>query len=402
MKTVGIVAEYNPFHNGHKYHIEEAKRVSGADRAVVIMSGSFVQRGEPACEDKFVRAGWAVDNGADAVIELPDVFSVSCAERFASGAIRIMRGTGIIDCICFGSETGDAALLRKAAEAAPDKDAFTEAIGSGLSYPKALAESGMPGLAPNDILGAEYIRAAKKHFPGLESYAVRRIGSGYGETALGGEFSSANAIRRALSLCGKNEKMSPSVFDGLMLALPKNVLADISESISNGTFITDPDALSEAILYRFRSMSEDEIMSLPEVSEGLENLFIRHSLDSFGLSDMLASVKSKRYTMARLKRICIYALLGIDSELQDAAAADDEALYVRVLSVKKGSAGIIEKIQNNANVPVIVRSADRNALPPLARRVERVSALAHRVRALGRTYDVAVVEDHSHRLIVRE
>lgn len=402
MKTVGIVAEYNPFHNGHKYHIEEARRISGADRVIVIMSGSFVQRGEPACADKFTRAAWAIDNGADAVIELPDLFSVSCAERFASGAIRILHGTGIVDSLCFGSESGDVCELEKIAAKTPDRAIFAEAIGSGLSYPRALSEAGAAGLSPNDILGAEYIRAAKKCFPELELYAVKRRGGGYGDVALGGEFSSARSIRNALSLCRADAKMSPAVFDGLTLALPRNVLDGISEAVTDGAFIVDPDALSEAILYRFRSMSESEIRSLPEVAEGLENLFFKHSRDSQSVSEMLSSVKSKRYTMARLKRICIYALLGIGSELQDEAAVNDEALYARVIAVRKQSADLIEKMRGNSKIPVIVRSADREQLPPLARKVEKISSLAHRIRVLGQSYEKSALEDSSFRLIVRE
>ena len=400
MKTVGIVAEYNPFHNGHRYHIEEARRVACADRVVVIMSGSFVQRGEPACADKFKRAEWAIAGGADAVIELPDVFSLSCAERFASGAVRILSGTGIVDCICFGSETGDIEALKRLSETERDSELFSAVIAEGVSYPRAMEASSGVSLSPNDILGVEYLRAVSKFAPRIEPYAIKRIGGGYGDTEPDAEFSSAMAIRNIFLRYDTMSGMSPSDFDTLSSSLPENVLKDISEAIGNGVFPASDRELSDAILYRIRTMTKDEIASLPEVSEGLENLF-----DKYGAADdyhaMLSGIKSKRYTMARLKRISMCALLGIDSDLQNSAAENDEALYARVLAVKKGSEDLLADICEKATVPVIVRASDREYLPPLAARVERISSLAHSVRALGQPYDKSYTEDSSYRLIVR-
>ncbi|MBQ4168004.1 MAG: nucleotidyltransferase family protein [Clostridia bacterium] len=400
MKTVGLIAEYDPFHNGHKYHIEEAKRVSGAERAVVVMSASFVQRGEPACADKFTRAEWALEGGADMVIELPDLFSVSCAERFASGAVRILNGTGIVDSICFGSETGDTEALKRIALSEPDERLLSEKLGEGLPYPKALAEASGIKLGPNDILGAEYIRAASKYAPGMEVFSIQRMGSRYDDSELAEELSSASAIRHALKNYYGETKMSPAVFDALSRALPRHVLNSISELMRTGSFPASLGELSEAALYRIRASSSEELSKLPEVSEGVENLFVRFASSADDIEGMLAGVKSKRYTMARLKRIVCCSLLGITKELQDEAAVNDEALYARVLGVKKEASFLLEML-NSARIPVIVRSSDREKLPPLAGRSEQISALAHRVRALGQPYDKSVEQDASHRLIVR-
>lgn len=403
MRTLGIIAEYNPFHMGHRYHIDEAKRVSGADRVVVIMSASFVQRGEPACADKFRRAEWAVLNGADMVIELPDVFSCSCAERFASGAVRILSGTGIVDALCFGSETGDIEYLKEAAFKEPDPGLFSEAMDSGLSYPAAVMEASASPfpLKPNDILGIEYIRAAKKYGLGFEFFCVKREGQGHDEKNMTSEFSSALAIRKAIADYSVIGSMTPERFDFLKSSLPKNVLDDICSAVRAGVFPASDNALSDAVIYCMRRMSAEEIARLPEVSEGLENLFKRYSLECGSYFDMLKRVKSKRYTMARLKRISMYALLGVTSELQDRAYNDDSALYARVLAVKESSMDMLGKLSENASIPVIVRSSDREKLSEVGRRVEAVSNLAHSVKAVGQPYDKSVKSDMSYRLVVR-
>jgi predicted nucleotidyltransferase len=400
MKTVGIVAEYNPFHEGHKYHIAEAKRVSGADKAVVVMSGSFVQRGEPACADKFIRAGWAISGGADMVIELPEAFSLACAERFAGGAVRILAGLGFVDAICFGSESGDIEMLTGLAEGGFDEEAFAEAMSEGRSYASALGKATGTPPSPNDILGTEYIRAVKKYAPDMEIFTVKRVGGCYSESELSPEFSSARAIRNALANYNGYIKMSGAAFEELSKALPRDVLNDISRMMKDGSFPATAEELSSPILYKLRSMSAEETAALPETAEGLENLFKKHALSSSELYEFLENVKSKRYTMARLKRTAMCALLGIDKELQDAAAESYEALYARVLAVRKGSQELLSMLEN-ASIPVIVQSSDREKLHPLAAAIEEKAALAHRVRALGQPYDKSVIEDMSHRLIVR-
>ena len=397
MKTVGIIAEYNPFHNGHAYHIAEAKRVSGADRAVIVMSASFVQRGEPACADKFTRAKWALDGGAD----LPDVFALSCAERFASGGVRILSGLGIVDSICFGSETGDAELLRSFPKDF-DVNAFGAAMSSGVSYPAALSRARGASPGPNDILALEYMRAMEKHCPAIKPIAIKRSGSGYSDEALGGEFSSAAAIRNAFSSCCGETKMSPAVFDGLVRALPRSVLDEVSELMRKGLFPISLSSLSDAVLYRFRMLEPDRIKELPEVSEGLENLFSKHCADCGELSEMLGAVKSKRYTMARLKRIAMCGLLGVTEELQKRASEDRNALYARVLGVRESAKELLTEIAEKAAIPVVARSSDREVLPALACEVERISASAYAVSALGRPYEKSFEPDASHRMIVRE
>ena len=396
MGCVGIVAEYNPFHNGHRHHIAEAKRAAGADTCLVVMSADFVQRGEPAVADKFTRARWALQHGADMVIELPEVFSCACAERFASGAVRLLAGTGLVDSICFGSECGDISLLEKAAESEIDPALLRDGLAAGNSYPKAMAMARGAELGPNDLLGTEYIRAIKKYAPHIKAFTVRRIGD-YDDGDMSGEFSSAAAIRRALAPTADVQRMSARLFDSLNAALPRRVLTELSELIHDGLCPASSSMLSDAVISRLRRMSAEEIAALPEVSEGLENLFARCS-GAGDTAEMLAGVKSKRYTMARLKRISICALLGVTEELQSAVAFDDSYLYARVLGIREGRRELISKLVSSAKIPVLTQAAERERLCENAKRVLNVSALAHRLYSLARPYERAADDDAAHRL----
>lgn len=399
MITAGIIAEYNPFHNGHSYHISETRRISGAEKVIAVMSGSFVQRGEPACADKFTRAAWAIRGGADMVLELPDVYSISCAERFASGAVRLMKATGLVDLLSFGSESGDKERLITSAFADFDEEAFDRAIGKGLSYPAAMETASGSMLKPNDILGTEYIRANKKYSCGFEIFPVKRD-SDYNSYELGGDYSSAYAIRLALSREISGIRMSPSVFDGLMKALPKDELEEMLGLSKSGRFPASVENLSDIVLYKLRSMNKDGIAALPEVSEGLENLFKRYSEECGEYSRMLNMIKSKRYTMARLKRIVMCAVLGITAELQDEAFANDSSLYIRVLAIKKDSLDLLGELTEIASVPVIVRYSDREKLSPSGQKIEEISSYAHAIRSLAQPYDKSFVPDGSYKLIV--
>ena len=180
------------------------------------------------------------------------------------------------------------------------------------------------------------------------------------------------------------------------------MLDDIVDKASGKSNIATLGGLSDAVLYRIRSMSREELAGLPEVAEGLENLFAEKALVSNSAEEMLTGVKSKRYTMARLKRIAMNALLGVTAELQKKAAENESALYIRVLGIRRGSTELLSKLYEKASLPVIVQASDRNDICKDARQIERVSALAHSMRALGCPYDKRIAPDHSHKLIVRE
>ena len=376
MKCVGIIAEYNPFHNGHAYHIDEAKRASGADAAVVVMSGSFVQRGEPACMNKFVRRRDAVLGGADMVIELPDLLSCACAERFALGGIRLLSSTGIVDSIAFGSESGDMTAITSAAEAELSGDALKELISKGYSYPKAvslfLAAKGIDPPGPNDLLGLEYVRAVKSIAPQLNTIAVKRIGSDHSSEMLEGMFASAGAVRKAW-IKGRFDEIRPFI-PGYEY-----------EAISSGSVLPAvPDKLSSPVLYALRSLGKDGIRALPEVSEGLENPIYEAALRSSDLNELLEAVKTKRYTMARLKRIMMSALLGSTEELQKRAASEPDGLYIRVLGVRAEKASeLLSMLCAKASLPVIAAAKDVSQLSGTAKEVFEHACRAQRILPLA-------------------
>lgn len=393
---LGIIAEYNPFHNGHKYQLEEAKRISGAKHIIVCMSASFVQRGEPACADKYVRTQWALEGGADMVIELPDVLSVSCAERFAMGGIKLLNSTGLISDICFGSETGDISMLRRAASTEPNKNVLKEALADGHSYPiakrNALAANGadISINAPNDLLGIEYLRAITKLAPSLNAFAIKRIGSGYNDKVSNGEYASATAIRAFLN------QSPPAHID----ALPQFVREAVQAQMDLGKMPVSLKTLSSPIIYSLRKLGANGISNLAEVSEGLENPIFRAAQSCGSYDELLTSIKTKRYTLSRLKRILINALLGTTSNLQDLALSLPDALYIRVLGIRKESMHLLSMLHSSASLPVITRHSSLNALSTNAAMVFKHSALASSIRALAQPVVKASEDEFSYALVI--
>lgn len=398
MSSVGIIAEYNPFHNGHAYHILRAKELSAAENAIICMSASFTQRGEPACLDKYARTRLALLGGADMVIELPDILSCACAERFGYGGVRILSATGLIDSLAFGSECGDIEMLTKAATFEIDSEGMRAALASGLSYPSAAAQVMMAhGIAldassPNDMLAVEYIRQLNKLAPDIRPIAIHRVGAGYNETSLekGSGFASASALRKAA------ESVDLDVFKA---RVPEAVFEAINKEAERGRFPASLTALSPAVLYALRSMGTDRIATLADVSEGLENPIYRAALNSCSVTELLCKVKTKRYTLARLRRILSYSLIGSTAELQRTAFEEKDALYIRVLGVRKTKLGLLSELAEKASLPVIVSAADRARLPDNAGRVFEHARRAQLVHALAFPENKACRDDLSFALI---
>ena len=393
MNAVGIVAEFNPFHNGHRYLIYEAKRRTGSDSAIVVMSASFVQRGEPACFDKYTRTRHALANGADIVIELPDIASVSCAESFANAAIGLLVSTGVVSSIAFGSECGDCERLNEASTAEIDAEALAKALADGLSYPAALSKAvtsfkdQAPG--PNDILAIEYIKSLNKYNSNIPVFPIKRIGAGHDDVSIIGETASANAIRSA-ALEGN--------IGVIRDAVPPDVFGDIDKGMKSGSFPATLSALSAPILASLRSLGTHGIAMLADVSEGLENPIMNAALSCSSVYDLLSEVKTKRYTMARLKRIMISALLGTTKELA-ACAAEIASRYIHVLGVREDKKQLLKRLKENAAVPVVISSDDTALLSASALRIFEHTNRASLLRALACPKDKTAVNDLSHRLV---
>ena len=356
MKTIGIVTEYNPFHKGHAYMIEEAKKKAGADRVVVVMSGSFVQRGEPAIFDKWTRTEAALKNGADLVLELPVLFAAANAETFARAAVRILEETGIVDVLCFGSESGDLHSMQEAArlmenETEEFQHLLKEHLDEGLSYPAARAKaleivsqiSSEILSRPNHILGLEYLKALDRYNCSMVPMTIKREGD-YNSPSLTEGYASAGAIRKALAEDRSTEAMAQ---------LPENVHDVYNKALSLGTAPVYWEGLAPALHYKLRVSSADEIREIAEVVEGLENRIL-HSIDSFfDMKDIIDFIKTKRYTRTKIQRILLHILLDI-KEKEVAYFMDLPRMpYIRVLGFQKDKSDILGDLTVNAKCPVL-------------------------------------------------
>ena len=356
MKTIGIVTEYNPFHKGHAHMIAEAKKQANADRVVVVMSGSFVQRGEPAMFDKWTRTKAALLNGVDLVLELPVLFAASNAETFARAAVRILEESGIVDILCFGSESGDLLSLQEAAKLMSNETAefqrlLKEKLDAGVSYPTARAQA-LETVSkinaeilsrPNHILGLEYLKALDTYNCTMQPMTIRREGD-YNSTELGEGFASAAAVRKALLEDRTEDALSQ---------LPESTHALYQEALSNGKAPITWENLTDALNYKLRMSSPEELKEIAEVTEGLENR-IYHALHSaYYIEDLIAYIKTKRYTRTKIQRILLHTLLDIREAEVTHYKNRLYMPYIRVLGFRKDSSDILADLTEYAKCPVL-------------------------------------------------
>ncbi|MBR2404139.1 MAG: nucleotidyltransferase family protein [Clostridia bacterium] len=343
-KTVGIVCEYNPFHNGHRYHIEKAKEISGADSCICIMSGSMVQRGEPAIYDKWQRAKIAIDHGADLVIELPAYYALQSADNFAYGAVASLNSLGVVDYLCFGAETDDLELLTKAASlmANPTEEyqsTIRAKIDSGSSYPQACEYALRKCIditqneffSPNNTLGICYIAALKKLSSAIKPLCIKRAND-YHSLASSDGFVSASAIR-AMIASGNDYKSFAPDYSSLT-----------SYSLSNA---------DSYILGFFRNADAQSLTDIKGYEEGLANRVISAAKKACTSDELFNMCTTKRYTMHRIRRFCACAMLGIRGE--------HEPSYVRILGLGKKGSVLIKDIKKLCALPIVTKAADFGA-----------------------------------------
>ena len=352
MKICAIICEYNPFHNGHLWHIEQARTLSRADAVLCVMSGNFVQRGESAVMDKYTRAKHAVLAGADAVIELPTVFATANAELFAKGAVKLLSSIPAVDTLCFGAENADKLSFISAArylnnEPKSVSDKIKELIVTGTSYAKARTQAwaGFIPLdilsSPNNILGLEYTKALLSLSSNISILPIKRQGAGYSDELLQSNFSSATAIRTAI----KNGENA----DG---NLPDFVIKDLPKRLENSL-----EALEK---YALLSRSTEEIARVCDCTEGLENALKRVAGTGEPLVETLTSA---RYTSSRIRRIALQNLLQIDEKLiRDGLSSP---LYLRILAMKKERSEVISAI-SESEYPLLTRAHDEDILSGVA------------------------------------
>lgn len=355
---LGIVSEYNPFHNGHAHHLQVSKQLTKTDFSVAVMSGNFVQRGDTALVDKWTRTEMALRAGVDLVIELPTVYALSSAENFADGAVKILNSLGVVDYISFGSEIGEITPLTEVAnvlykEPKEFSSLITAQLRSGLSYPRAreIALTQFFGSSkkysdivsnPNNILGVEYLKSLKRHRSHIKPLTIKRDYSDYNSTKEKNGIASATAIRTMI----KNKK-------NVHYVVPYETYELLDECISSGKIVPSLAVFEKEIIYTLRKMSLSEIAALPDVSEGLENK-IKFAANNFNtLEELITNIKSKRYTQSRIQRILLYALLNISQK--DINASKRVTPYIRVLGFNKPGKRIISAIAAaNPKLKIIV------------------------------------------------
>ena len=377
MKIIGIIAEYNPFHNGHLYHLREAKAKTGASHVVAVLSGNFVQRGEPAIVGKNARTKMALAAGIDVVLELPYMYAMSSAGYFASGAVSILDNLGIVDEIAFGTEAQLAdieAVARVLREEPEDfKKALKDGLARGLSYPgararaldeffcklttggrtpplqglscpdaRAICEFGNPDVfgiikGPNNILGIEYINSIARIGSKMSVTTVERTVPHVGGRA--GRFASASEIRRSL-LAGD--------FREAAVFMPESSIEILKEAGAYHRF----DNFSDAFQYKVRMSDASDLREIAEVSEGLENRIISATRAYAKLDDIAMQVKTKRYTLSKVKRCLLNILLDVRKDVFVPAHKHGPA-YARVLGFRKESREVLTAIAENSRIPLV-------------------------------------------------
>ena len=360
-KVLGIVCEYNPFHNGHLYHIIQSKKACGADFTIAIMSGNFTQRGDVSIVDKWSKAQMALLSGVDLVIELPVLYSVSSAENFADGAIKILNSLKIVNNISFGAETKDINLLDRIAEVLCNepKDYQTilsHELSKGVSSPKARENALMIYLndvrrfanvlsAPNNILGIEYLKALRKSKSNILPICIPRVGAGHNDTTYSKNIANATTIR---SLISANEYDSLA-FRRLLPVSSHSILVD---NIKKGHVINGLTNYEKEIIFTLRKMSIAEIAELPDVSEGLEYKIKEAANSCNSLIELFNIISSKRYPKTRISRILVCALLGITKK--DIQLSRTTLPYVRVLGFNENGEKLLSMISHaNPKLPLV-------------------------------------------------
>lgn len=348
LSTAGIIAEYNPLHTGHLYHLSETKKY--ASKTVIVMSGNTVQRAGPSFFSKWDRARAAVMAGADLVLELPAVWACAPAERFAAAGIKLLAGTGCVDFFSCGSESGDKRALQEAAEAAAlaeRSSLLSRLLKDGLTY-AAAREKAAEALAgpdtaiylrdPNNILAVEYLKANAGLSCPMDFMTVRRAGAGHDSEKTANGFASASALR---SMMMQNDSAAEAFIPSIAASVFRNAL-------KTGRYAPGMGQLDRAVLYRLLTITPQEMRCLPDISEGLENRFLSAAKEAGSIDELLYLVKTKRYTLSRLRRIVWYMMLGTTEELMRSSPP-----YLRVLDFNAGTGReLLREMKRKASLPI--------------------------------------------------
>lgn len=362
-KVLGIIAEYNPFHNGHLLHLTKSKEETGAEYSICIMSGNFVQRGNTSIVNKWVKTEMALNSGIDLVLELPTVYSISSAENFAEGAIKLLNSLKIVDTVSFGSENSDIDILNRISgilyeEPKQYVEFLNEELKKGLSFPKARENAILLYLndqkysnilnQPNNTLAIEYLKALKKYKSHIMPIAIKREKAFYNSNCIVDEYASATAIRNMIV---NNQ------FNDIRKVMPRLAYDLLMQEIENNQYVIDISKFEKEILYSIRRLSTADLKKFPEVNEGLENAIKNAANSCNTLAELINIIKSKRYTQTRIQRILLYILLNITKK--DMYISRKTVPYTRILGYSPKGKELISEIYN-ANPKITLITSVKN------------------------------------------
>ncbi|UOQ93069.1 nucleotidyltransferase [Halobacillus shinanisalinarum] len=358
MKSCGVIVEYNPFHNGHAYHLEQSRETAQADCMVAVMSGNFLQRGEPAIIDKWQRTRAALQSGVDLVLELPYLFAVQHSDYFSQGAVQTLSDAGV-DAICFGSENGSITPFIEAhetleANGAAFNNSLRKHLDEGFSYPEAARfaykDIGLASIdlgQPNNILGYSYIKQILTHHKHITPLTIERSGSQYHDQHMGGSIASATSIRK--ELLARNE-MTEKARD----AIPSATLDGLTEYYQENKIWHHWEHYFSLLQYKILTTPTEQLQLIHGVDEGLEHRFKHAIKKATSFHQLIENVKTKRYTWTRLQRTCVHILTGLTKEGAQHSLHEGTS-YVRVLGMNKTGQGYLNEQKKRMNVPLLTQ-----------------------------------------------
>ena len=393
MNITGLIVEYNPFHNGHIYHLQKSLEKTNADASIAVMSGNFIQRGEPALFDKFSRAKAAVESGVDLVVELPSIYASQSAELFAKGSVSLLNSLGCVNSICFGSEEGNIDALYLIAsilclEPQEFKEKLSSYLSEGMLFPTArnkalfdyinspdfsfgdnfndidLSEERLNDIlsSSNNILGIEYIKQLISLKSDIKPFTIGRIHSEYNSEEISGNINSATAVRKKLYEIIPSKENNSSDIDELIKSIqtstditnsiPESTLNMITSNIEKGFLPMYPEYFFETLISTI-IRDKKNLESYFDISEGIENKIFKAALVAKNYDELLNLVKSKRYTMTRIKRCLNNILLGITKDDMELAKGINTIPYVRILAFNSKGREIIREIKKSSEIKII-------------------------------------------------
>lgn len=379
MKTTALIVEYNPFHNGHQYHLNQSKKITKNDNLIVIMSGNFTQRGDAAILDKWARTRQALSCGADLVIELPLIYNIRSAEYFAYYSVLSLAKSNIVDSIVFGSEAGSIEIISAIAQAlineSPDfKKALQNYLKSGFDFPTARRKALLDTYqsynnlkkfdakkikkilaAPNNILAIEYLKSLLRLNSKIKAHTIKRVGTEYHSQEVNKNYASASLIRNLI-----NNRPKKEALNAVKKLMPEKSWQILKNEIESGRFVKS-SSHNQIILKTIdllRRLSAEDLKKYKGIANGLENRFIEKAAAEFKAEKFLNSLKTKNLTETRIKRKILQIYFSMESEKIN-RVENNAPHYLRVLGVKKGKEYLLSKLQAESETEIIINPAEK-------------------------------------------